>query len=108
MEYASTAEKAKAIATLSTLIHRGDTMLLIRRNESKNNRTTRNKIIDIRLASAPTTTTASELIGCIYDKVYIYSRGGLLMRNGESAEDVVKKLSTELFGGPNFIKAVWL
>lgn len=98
-------DKARAAATLSTIVQRGDTVFLIRRVAGRN---ARNKIIDLRLAAAPTKATACELVGMLFGKVYIYSRGGLLFRKDESAEDLIKMLSVELFGEPNHLKAVWL
>lgn len=97
--------RAQAIGTLSTMVSRGDTVFLIRRVAGRN---ARNKIVDLRLASAPTRSTAGELIGLMFSKVYLFHRSGLLLKKDESAEDLVRLLSTELFGEPNQLKAVWL
>jgi len=97
--------KANAAAMLSTLLSRGDTVFLIRR---ANGRNARNKIVDLRLATHPTKSTAGELIGALLGKVYIFSRGGLLLKKDEAAEDIIRTLSIELFGEPNQLKAIWL
>lgn len=98
-------DKAKAAATLSHIVSRGDTVFLVRRTTGRNSR---NQIIDLRLAAAPSKATAAELVGILFGKAYLFHRSGLLLKKGEAAEELVKMLSTELFGEPNQLKTVWL
>lgn len=91
---------SEASANLAVMLTRGDTLTLVRRGPSRRH----NLIVDVAVQHI----SIGRFVGAIVGRPYLFTQQGVLLRGGLSAEEMVKRVSVELFGEPNQLKAVWL
>lgn len=90
-----------AVAHLTSVLRRGDTLHVIRRGPSRRH----NLIVDVMKLPAE---QLGPFVGAVVGRPYLFTQQGILLKRGASAEDVIRRVSFEVFGEPNQLKAVWL
>jgi hypothetical protein len=89
-----------AVAHLASVLNRGDTLHVIRRGPSRR----RNLIVDVMKLPGE---QLGPYVGALVGRPYLFTQQGILLK-GDTAEQIVSRVSTELFGEPDQLKAVWL
>lgn len=95
---------------LANVLSRGATVHLVKRQRTKRG----NVIVDVLFfrGQEPALTAKPSPLGryfaAIIGRPYLYKHNGVLLKRGEGADEMIKRVSNNLFGSPDQLTAEWL